>query len=115
MSLRSLHDKTPVVETPVKEVEGKAGSLTISQLVILFSSMLNVGLDPVFDNQSSLATFIARVSGKEFESIRQKIMSLAKARKPTKQTKKGAEIVAKMLDTYNPRLAGEIRDRYIDD
>lgn len=110
-----LHDKAPVVETPVKEVESKAGSLTIGQLVILFSSVLNVGLDPVFDNQSSLATFIARVSGKEFESIRQKIMSLAKARKPTKQTKKDAEIVAKMLDTYNPKLAGEIRDRYIDD
>ena len=42
-------------------------------------------------------------------------MSLAKARKPTKQTKKDAEIVAKMLDTYNPKLAAEIRDRYIDD
>lgn len=110
-----LNDKALVVESPVKEVEGKSGSLTIGQLVILFSSVLNVSLDPTFDNQSSLATFIARVSGKEFESIRQKIMSLAKAKKPGKQTKKDAEIVAKMLDAYNPQLASEIRDRYIDD
>lgn len=110
-----LNDKTPVIESPVKEVESKTGTLTISQLVILFSSVLNVSLDPTFDNQSSLATFIARVSGKEFESVRQKIMGLAKDKKPTKQTKKDAEVVAKMLDTYNPKLAGEIRDRYIDD
>ena len=110
-----LNEKAPVVESPVKEVKSKAGSLTISQLVILFSSMLNVGLDPSFDNQSSLATFIARVSGKEFESIRQKIMGLARAKTTTKQTKKDAEIVAKMLDTYNPKLANEIRGLYIDD
>ena len=110
-----LNEKAPVVESSVKEVKSKAGSLTIGQLVILFSSMLNVSLDPTFDNQSSLATFIARVSGKEFESIRQKIMSLARAKTTTKQTKKDAEIVAKMLDSYNPKLASEIRDLYIDD
>ncbi len=104
-----------VIEKPAQTTIGKSQGLTIGQLVIMFSSLLNVSLNPGFDNQSALADIISRASGKDSESVRQKIMSLAKAKKPSKQTKQDAEIVAKMLETYNPQLASEIRDRYIDD
>lgn len=93
----------------------RTGDLTIGQLVILFSSLLGVGLNPNFDNQSSLADFISHVSGFDAESIRQKIMQLAKSKKSTKQIKSDAEKVARMLDLYKPQLASEIRDKYIDE
>ena len=93
----------------------RTGDLTIGQLVILFSSLLGVGLNPNFDNQSSLADFISHVSGFDAESIRQKIMQLAKSKKSTKQIKSDAEKVARMLDAYKPQIASEIRDKYIDE
>jgi len=65
----------------------RTGDLTIGQLVILFSSLLEVGLNPLYDNQSSLADFISHVSGYDSGSIRQKIMQLAKSKKNTKQLK----------------------------
>lgn len=101
--------------------ETKSGSrkqpncLSIGQQVILFSELLGIGLDPTYDNQSQLADFIATVTGGNPDSIRQKIIDIAKMPEYTKQVKKDAEVVAKLIESYKPKLATDIRNFYIDD
>lgn len=93
----------------------RTDGLTISQQVLLFSELLGVGLDPSFNNQSQLAEFIAKVTGGNPDSIRQKIIDIAKMPEYTKQVKKDAEVVAKLIEPYKPKLATDIRNFYIDD
>ena len=83
--------------------------------MILFSELLETGLDPSYDNQSQLADFIAKATGGNAESIRQKIIDIAKMSVYTKQIKKDAEVVAKLIEPYKPKLATDIRNFYIDD
>ena len=89
--------------------------MTIGQQVLLFSELLETGLDPSYDNQSQLADFIAKVTGGNAESIRQKIIDIAKMSDYTKQIKKDAEVVAKLIEPYKPKLATDLRNYYIDD
>lgn len=93
----------------------RTDGLTISQQVLLFSELLGVGLDPSFNNQSQLAEFIAKVTGGNPDSIRQKIIDIAKMPEYNKQVKKDAEVVAKLIESYKPKLATDIRNFYIDD
>lgn len=101
--------------------ETKSGSrkqpncLSIGQQVILFSELLGIGLDPTYDNQSQLADFIAAATGGNRDSIRQKIIDIAKMSKYTRQVKTDAELVAKLIEPYKPILASNLRDLYIDD
>ena len=83
--------------------------------MLLFSELLETGLDPSYDNQSQLADFIAKVTGGNAESIRQKIIDIAKMSDYTKQIKKDAEVVAKLIEPYKPKLATDLRNYYIDD
>lgn len=103
-------------ESFVEETKEKEDikTLSIGQLVILFSSLLNVTLDASFTNQSQLADLISHVSGKSSQSIRQKVMEIAKMDSYTKQIKIDAELVAKIIEKINPQLSREIRDLYID-
>lgn len=93
----------------------RSGGLTISQQVLLFSELLGAGLDSNYDNQSKLAEFIAKVTSGNKESIRQKIIEIAKMTDYTRQVKADAEFIAKLLEPYNLKLAKEIRAFYVDD
>ena len=93
----------------------RTDGLTISQQVLLFSELLEVGLDPTYDNQSQLAEFIAKVTGGNPESIRQKIIDISKMSDYTRQVKTDAELVAKILEPYKPKLATDLRNFYIDE
>ena len=93
----------------------RADGLSIGQQVLLFSELLGVGLDPTYDNQSQLAEFIAKTTGGNPESIRQKIIEICKMSDYTRQVKNDAELVAKLLEQYKPRLANDLRSFYIDD
>ena len=93
----------------------RSEGLTISQQVLLFSELLEVGLDPTYDNQSQLAEFIAKVTGGNPESIRQKIIDISKMSDYTRQVKTDAELVAKLLEPYKPKLATDLRNFYIDE
>ena len=93
----------------------RAGGLTISQQVLLFSELLGTGLSSTYDNQSQLAEFIAKVTGGNQESIRQKIIEIGKMSDYTRQVKADAELVAKLIEPYKTKLATEIRNFYIDD
>lgn len=109
---QQLHPQSPVG----KSGSGKrTGGLTIGQQVLLFSELLETGLDPSYDNQSQLADFIAKVTGGNAESIRQKIIDIAKMSDYTKQIKIDAEVVAKLIEPYKPKLATDLRNYYIDD
>ena len=85
----------------------RTDGLTISQQVLLFSELLGVGLDPTYDNQSQLAEFIVKVTGGNQESIRQEIIDIGKMSEYTRQVKTDAELVAKLLEPYKPKLAIE--------
>ena len=89
--------------------------LTISQQVLLFSELLGAGLNPTYENQSQLVEFIAKVTGGNQESIRQKIIEIGKMSDYTRQVKADAELVAKLIEPYKTKLATEIRNFYIDD
>ena len=89
--------------------------LTISQQVLLFSELLGAGLNPTYENQSQLAEFIAKVTGGNQESIRQKIIDISKMSDYTRQVKADAELVAKLIEPYKPGLAADLRNFYIDD
>ena len=93
----------------------RTGDLTISQQVLLFSELLGAGLSSTYDNQSQLAEFIAKVTGGNQESIRQKIIEIGKMFDYTRQVKADAELVAKLIEPYKTKLATEIRNFYIDD
>ena len=93
----------------------RADGLTISQQVLLFSELLDVGLNPTYENQSQLAEFIAKVTGGNPESIRQKIIDIGKMSDYTRQVKIDAELVAKLLEPYKPKLATDLRNFYIDE
>lgn len=93
----------------------RTGGLTISQQVLLFSELLGTGLSSTYDNQSQLAEFIAKVTGGNQESIRQKIIEIGKMSDYTRQVKADAELVAKLIEPYKTKLATEIRNFYIDD
>lgn len=93
----------------------RADGLTIGQQVLLFSELLGVGLDPTYDNQSQLAEFIAKVTGGNPDSIRQKIIEISKMSDYTRQVKTDAELVAKLIEPYKPELATDLRNFYIDD
>ena len=82
---------------------------------MLFSELLDVGLNPTYENQSQLAEFIAKVTGGNPESIRQKIIDIAKMSDYTRQVKTDAELVAKLLEPYKPKLATDLRNFYIDE
>lgn len=94
-----------------KRTEG----LSIGQQVLLFSELLGAGLDPTYDNQTQLADIIAKTTGGNPESIRQKIIDISKMSDYTKQVKSDAELVAKLLEPYKPDLANDLRTFYIDD
>ena len=93
----------------------RTDALSIGQQVLLFSELLGVGLDPTYDNQSQLAEFIAKTTGGNPESIRQKIIEICKMSDYTRQVKTDAELVAKLLGQYKPDLANNLRRFYIDD
>lgn len=115
---QEIHYKQPesfVEETTEKEDDiNTLKTLSIGQLVILFGSLFNLTLDASFTNQSQLSDLISRVSGKSSQSIRQKVMELAKMDSYTKQVKIDAELIAKLIEKLNPQLSREIRDLYID-
>ncbi len=118
VEIQEIHCKQPesfVEETTEKgEDIDNLKTLSIGQLVILFGSLFNLTLDASFTNQSQLSDLISRVSGKSSQSIRQKVMELAKMDSYTKQVKIDAELVAKLIEKLNPQLSREIRDLYID-
>ena len=93
----------------------RTDGLSIGQQVLLFSELLGAGLDPTYDNQTRLADFIAKTTGGNPESIRQKIIDISKMSDYTKQVKSDAELVAKLLEPYKPDLANDLRTFYIDD
>lgn len=107
-----LHPQTAEEKSGTRK---RTGGLTISQQVLLFSELLGTGLSSTYDNQSQLAEFIAKVTGGNQESIRQKIIEIGKMSDYTRQVKADAELVAKLIEPYNLKLAKEIRAFYVDD
>lgn len=93
----------------------KVKGFTINQHLLLFSSLLDVGFAPSYNNQSQLADLIARVSGFDSESIRQSIVKLNNMSKYPKQLKRDAAMVADLLEAYNPKIAKDLRDTFIDE
>ena len=105
----------PQVHEDKSDTRKQYGGLTISQQVLLFSVLLGVGFDPIYNNQKQLAEFIAKVTCSNKDSIRQKIIDIDKMSDYTKQVKADAEVVAKLLEPYKPELAEELRSVYVDD
>ena len=107
-----LHPQQSAVEESPKE---KRKGLTISQLVLLFSELLGTGFDPMYDNQSRLASLIATVTGCSPESVRLKIIEINNMTDFTPQVRRDAELVAKLLEGYKPEMARDLRNFYVDE
>ena len=90
--------------------------LTITQSVILLSSLLGEPLEQGFGKQKTkLAELISALTGYKASSVRQKIMEIGKMRHYPHNIQQDAEKVAKMIETYNSQVASDIRITYLDD
>ncbi len=102
-------------QTTETRKETVGSGLTIGQQVLLFSELLGVALDSTYGNPNQLSDLIARVTGGNKESIRQKIMQIGKMKNYGKQVKADAAMVAAMLEPYKPDLASDLINFYVDD
>ena len=113
-------------EQPSEEVEPKDPAstekpanndqLTISQAVILLSSLLGEPLEQGYGKQKTkLADLISKVTGYKASSVRQKIMEIGKMRNYPHNIQQDAEMVAKIIETYNSQVASDIRITYLDE
>ena len=90
--------------------------LSISQAVILFSSLLGEPLEQGFGkHKTQLAELISAVTGYSAGSIRQKIMEIGKMDVYPHNIQQDAEIVAKIIMPYNSQAASDIRITYLDE
>ena len=90
--------------------------LTISQAVILFSSLLGEPLEQGFGkHKTQLADLISAVTGYSAASIRQKIMEIGKMDVYPHNIQQDAAIVEKIIKPYNSQVASDIRITYLDE
>lgn len=90
--------------------------LTISQAVILFSSLLGEPLEQGFGkHKTQLADLISAVTGYSAGSIRQKIMEIAKMDVYPHNIQQDAAIAEKIIKPYNSQVASDIRITYLDE
>ena len=90
--------------------------LSISQAVILFSSLLGEPLEQGYGkHKTQLAELISAVTGYSAGSIRQKIMEIGKMDEYPHNIQQDAEIVAKIIKPYNTQIANDIQITYLDE
>ena len=90
--------------------------LSISQAVILFSSLLGEPLEQGFGkHKTQLAELISAVTGYSAGSIRQKIMEIGKMDVYPHHIQQDAEIVEKIIRPYNSQIANDIQITYLDE
>ena len=90
--------------------------LSISQAVILFSSLLGEPLEQGFGkHKTQLAELISAVTGYSAGSIRQKIMEIGKMDVYPHHIQQDAEIVEKIIRPYNAQIANDIQITYLDE
>ena len=104
-------------QEPTAEAEpASTAQLSISQAVILFSALLGEPLESGYGQQKTkLADLISRVTGYKSGSVRQKIIEIGKMDVYPHHIQQDAEIVAKIIDTYNAQAASDIRITYLDE
>ena len=92
------------------QVESSAASgdqLTNRQLIILFESLMNVGLSSQFTNIKALSRLISRVSGRSEGSIRTAINNGIDYDSAT--VRNDAQVVVELLDRIDHSLADRVR------
>lgn len=102
--------KNIIENTDAEDIEEEGAQFTNQQLIILFEYLLEESLSPEYTNVQALSAFIARVSGKSPESIRQSII---------RRNKKGvnkvdARRVAAALEAFCPEKASDILNELVD-
>ena len=112
----------PATDEPVEEQASSEqaptanGQFTISQAVILFSSLLGEPLEQGYGkHKTKLADLISAVTGYKAGSVRQKIMEIGKMRVYPQNIQQDAEMVAKKIEPYNSQAASDIRITYLDE
>lgn len=100
-----VDDTAAVYEAEEEETEN--GRLDNRQLVILFTELLHVDLDPKNKIYSALAELISRVSGRSKASIRKHLNE--DFNYENEKTKKDVELVASLIEPISPQMANQLR------
>lgn len=99
---------TPPNTQGEQEQEDSKERLSIRQVVIMMTDLLGIGLSSD-TNYSELARLISKITGYSYNSIRQTIIEYSQDKKGT-QTKRDSELVASLIEQFNPDVARKIRN-----
>lgn len=99
---------TPPNTQGEQKQEGSKEQLSIRQVVIMMTDLLGIGLSSD-TNYSELARLISKITGYSYNSIRQTIIEYSQDKKGT-QTKRDSELVASLIEQFNPDVARKIRN-----
>ncbi len=99
-----------------ESAEAAPMKLTRAQAVILFSALLGEPLQQGFgQHKTRLADLISKVTGYTKGGVRQKIIEIANMSVYPDSIQQDAEFVAKIIESYKPQIANDIRIEYLDE
>ena len=106
-ALKKVKEDEPTFEDDVQEDSVDEAQLDNSQLVILFTELLQLDLDPTHTNFSALAELISRVSGKKKNGLRKRISEGVDYE--NKKTKNDIKLIISLTEELKPDFAKRLK------